>query len=130
MLPTLKGLFAVAILALAANDPNDPEPPGGKLPKADVRGQITSVSLLKAAGTTRVLVTGVKEADTEFPNGTITLTATTKIFKWNNGRKVAAKVEDLNVGVRVQCLVTRIGKSKIRAIGTADEIIILPAVKK
>jgi len=128
----LKACLMVALM-LAANDP-DPEPPEKAPPRADVRGEVKSViqkaTKLKPVGVLRVEVEGVKEKDTQYDKAVAVVRSTAKVYKWVNGKKKDASLEDIKVGSKVQCLFKGPVADSYPVQGEASEVLILPAAKK
>src|SRR5262249_60896305 len=101
------GLLFVVALALVAADKDQSEPKKVALPKADVRGVVKSVDPLRGKDLVcEIYVEGSKEKDTEHAKASVTLTSKTKVYRWNNGKKVEAKVADVTKGCKVQCAFT------------------------
>ena len=114
----------LASLALAGADKKDPAPePATKAPpKADVRGEVKQIQ--PQGKLTRLLIEGKKEKDTQYARAIAYLERDGKVYAWKDGKKVAAKISDIKVGSRVQCVFN----GDLRAHGT-KEILILPPVK-
>src|SRR5215207_6482255 len=103
----IKALLAVAALAMVGlvwADKSEPEPAKKAPPKADIRGKVSGVAALRARGLVgRMSVDGKKEKDTEYDRASVTLTSTTKFYKWVGGKKKDAKFGDIKKGSVVQC---------------------------
>jgi beta-N-acetylhexosaminidase len=127
----LNAAVVLAALALAADDKADVEPAKKAPPKADVRGEITSLTPSRVRGTLgSIRVEGAKEKDTEHDKAVVRLPSTAKFFKWDNGKKVEAKFADLKVGSKVQCVFTGPVAESYPVQATGSEVIILEAPKK
>lgn len=98
-------MLLVAVALLGADKKEPPAEPATKAPpKASIRGTIKSVSAVRRKGAVGVLsIDGKKEKDTQYDKATVTLVTGVKIYKWEDGKKKAAKFEDLKVGCVVQC---------------------------
>jgi hypothetical protein len=130
MLPKAVSLFVVA-LALVAADKTEPEPKKVAPPKADVRGEVTKVVGLRAKDRVgNVLVEGAKEKDTQYDKASVTLSSTTKFYKWVDGKKKDAKFADVKEGCKVQCVFTGPVAESYPVQATASELIILEEPKK
>lgn len=124
-------IAALVLMALLLPDP-DPEPKSAAPPKADVRGKITMVNLTAGAGRGTlgtIQVEGVKEKDTMHDKAMVRIQAATKIYKWVEGEKKAAKLEDVKVGARVQCIFIGPVAESYPVQATAKEVLILEAAK-
>jgi hypothetical protein len=119
---TLLGLSMACALAADAE-------PKSKPPKADVRGKIETVSL-KGGMVGRLLIEGTKEKDTQHDKASVRLTKATKVYKWVDGKKKEAKVEDLKKGATVQADFTGPVAESYPVQATAKEILILDAPKE
>jgi hypothetical protein len=118
----------LAGLAVGVDSPDPKEPV--KLPKADVRGKVTQVTLTPGGllvGTLRV--DGKKEKDTSYESAFVTINVMTKIEKLVGGKTQAAKFEDIKTGSRVQAVFTGgVGRSD-PVQGLAKSVLILEAAK-
>jgi hypothetical protein len=118
----------LAGLGLGADSPDPKEPV--KLPKADVRGEVTQVTLTPGGllvGT--IHVDGKKEKDTTYASAVVTINVMTKIEKLIGGKTQAAKFEDIKKGSRVQAEFSGgVGQSD-PVKGLAKSVLILEAAK-
>jgi beta-N-acetylhexosaminidase len=122
-----------ALLLIAAEQKAEPEPPKPAPPGADVRGEVKNLKLLpaKARGTVgTLLVVGVKEKDTSHDRAMVRLQADTKVYRWAEGKKKDAKVEDLKAGQKVQCVFTGPVAESYPVQATGKEVLILEEPKK
>jgi beta-N-acetylhexosaminidase len=127
----MAGVLAVVAVALMA--PEDPEPKkkDEPPPKADVRGEVKSVTGLKAKDlVANILVEGAKEKDTQHDKASVTLTNATKVYVWAGGKKREAKLGDVKQGVTVQCTFTGPVLESYPVQARAAEVLILEQPKK
>jgi beta-N-acetylhexosaminidase len=94
----------------------------------DVRGKITTVSVNPsnpAIGS--VLIEGKLEKDTSVDKASTRVTAQTKVFRMQDGKKVAATFGDLKVGQTVEATFTGPVAESYPVQAAAGEIVILEA---
>ena len=126
-------LLGLSMACLLAADP-EPEPKT-KPPKADVRGKIQSSILnprgkVKVGTTGMILVEGTKEKDTQHDKASVRLTKATKVYRWVDGKKKEAKLEDLKKGATVQADFTGPVAESYPVQATAKEVLILESPKE
>ena len=123
--------FLIPLLAGCGSnvDRNGPRAPSGK--DADIRGQITDISIMESEEgggmLGSVLIEGSLEEDTEFDRASVTLMAETVIYKQLGEEVVEAAFSDLQVGQRVQAVFTGPVAESYPVQATAAEILILAA---
>lgn len=122
-------LWVSSACAIAA----DPEPKKPAPPKADVRGKIETVTLYagKTTGTVGTIrVEGAKEKDTQHDKAMVRIQGkSTRIYKWVDGKKKEAKLEDLKKGAKVQVQFGGPVAESYPVQGTAKEVLILETAK-
>ena len=124
-------LAAVALLAADKKDP-DPEPPKKTPPKADVRGKVKSFATFRVVDggqVARLRIEGKKEKDTKYAKASVIIMTTTKLYIWKGGKKVPAKIGDIDRDATVQCIfagaVAGPNPQRVRL----KELLILPPAK-
>lgn len=124
-------LFLFALALVAADEPEPKKKKDVAPPKADVRGEVKSVTFLRAKDlVANILVEGAKEKDTGHDKASVTLTNATKVYAWADGKKVEAKAADLKQGCRVQCVFTGPVAESYPVQARASEVVILAEPKK
>jgi len=126
----IRGIALLASLAFVMGaDKAEPEP--AKPPKADVRGEVTSVSAVNGRATIgNMLIEGAKEKDTTHDKASVSVERGAKFFKWSGGKKVAAKFEDVKVGCKVQCDFNGPVRESYPVQAGTREVLILESPKK
>jgi len=127
---TMFALLLAAVSARAA-DPVDPEPPAITPGKADVRGEVKTVSALKSRlYLGRLMIDGKKEKDTSHEKASVLVLAAAKVYFWKGGKKVEATFADVKVGCKVQCVFTGPVAESFPVQGRTTELIIIESPKK
>jgi hypothetical protein len=100
---------------------------------ADIHGKIINVSPGSITNTGNILGTilieGAKERDTGIDKAMTRVTSRTRLFKMQDGKKVDAKFEDLQVGQTVEATFAGPVAESYPVQGTAAEIVILAQAK-
>ncbi len=100
-------LLAAVASATAAADP-EPDPPAGK---ADIVGEVKTFVLVDMFGgkmipaeAAQMLVEGKKGMGTAHAKANVLILREAAISRWQGGKKVAARLEDIKPGCKVQCV--------------------------
>jgi hypothetical protein len=118
------------LLVLALVGADNPEPTKAP-PKADVRGKVTTLAVLRAKDLVgRIQVDGVKEKDTKYDRAVVTIPIKAKIYRWVDGKKTDAKFSDLKRGAKVQCVFTGAVAESNPVKARASEVLILEVPAK
>jgi beta-N-acetylhexosaminidase len=122
-------LLSVVVFVVGA-DKKEPETKAAKPPKADVRGTVKTVTALRAKGGVSLLIEGKKEKDTGYDKASVSVLAGATVEKWVDGKKVKAKVSDIKVGCKVQCVFSGPVLESLPVQASAKEVLILETPKK
>ncbi|MFQ3651857.1 MAG: DUF3221 domain-containing protein [Gemmataceae bacterium] len=121
------GLLLVSALMVRAYPEPQPEPKEVPPPKADIRGNVEMLTVLKGRGVLGSLrIVGSKEKDTQYDQAVVRVPSTAKIYLWKDGKKVEAKFADLKKGDTVQAIFTGPVAESYPVQATAGEVLILP----
>jgi hypothetical protein len=127
-------VLSLALAAFAFAQDRKKEEPGPKKdapPKADVRGKVESAFGVKERGVVgRLLIKGVKEADTAYDQAWVKVTTATKLYRFSGGKRAAAAFSDVKTGDRAQAVFTGPVVEGAQPQATASEVMVIEPEKK